>query len=203
MRALLLNIFVIAFVWTMNAQPRESEIMPLPDYTKLYSAIVHDGDTIILYKIPKIVVMPPPQFKSQADWRRYWRLVYNVKKVYPYAQLINYYYYEVEETMKYMDTKEREKYIKRMEKYLRQRFEKELVNLTVTQGIILVKLVSRQTGKTTYQIIKDFKGTFNAQFWQTLARLFGNNLKATYDPIHNRQDRWIEYIISQIEAGRL
>ena len=203
MKLFLLNIVLLLSVWAMNAQPHQAEFLPHPDYTKLYRAVIKDGDTLILYKIPRVVIMPPPQFKSQAEWRRYWRLVYNVKKVYPYAQLINYYYYEVEQAMKYMDDKERKDYIKRMEKYLRQRFEDELVNLTVTQGIILVKLVNRQTDKTTYEIIKDFKGKFNAQFWQTVARLFGNNLKAEYDPVHNKEDRWIEYIISQIEAGRL
>ena len=203
MRRLLINIVLLLLVLGVYAQPRQGDIMPLPAYTKLYKAVVENGDTVILYKIPRVVVMPPPKFKSQAEWRRYWRLVYNVKKVYPYAQLINYYYYEVEQAMKYMDDKQRKEYIKRMEKYLRQRFEDELVNLTVTQGIILVKLVDRQTDKTTYEIISDFKGKFNAQFWQTVARLFGNNLKAEYDPVHNKEDRWIEYIISQIEAGRL
>ncbi len=203
MKVILLNIAVFVLVIGAYAQPRRVEAVPAPDYTRLYRAVVRDGDTIILYKLPRVVIMPPPQFKSRAEWRRYWRLVYNVKKVYPYAQLINYYYYEVEQAMKYMDEKERKQYIKRMEKYLRQRFEDELVNLTVTQGIILVKLVDRQTDKTTYEIISDFKGKFNAQFWQTVARLFGNNLKAEYDPVHNKEDRWIEYIISQIEAGRL
>ena len=203
MKKILLNIVLFLLVLDLYAQPRQNSLMPRPAYTRLYRAVVENGDTVILYRIPRVVVMPPPQFKSQAEWRRYWRLVYNVKKVYPYAQLVNYYYYEVEQAMKYMDEKERKEYIKRMEKYLRQRFEQELVNLTVTQGIILVKLVDRETDKTTYEIIKDFKGNFNAQFWQTVARLFGNNLKAEYDPVHNREDRWIEYIISQIEMGKL
>ena len=204
MRILIANI--IAFVLLVQAayaQPRQNDFPLPPSYQQLYPAVVHGHDTLVLYSIRPVLIMPAPKFKSRAEWRRYWRLVYNVKKVYPYAQLINYYYHESERVMSEMTEKERKQYIKRMEKYLRQRFQKELVNLTVTQGIILVKLVDRETDKTTYDIIKDFKGSFNASFWQTVARLFGNDLKQGYDPAHNKEDMWIEYIISQIEAGKL
>lgn len=202
MRFLILNILIISVFYTLMAQPKQDNHLVIPEYTNLYRAIIKNGDTIVLYKLPKVVIMPAPKLKTKADWRRFWRLVYNVKKVYPYVKLIHYYYYETEEAMKYMDEKERKKYVKRMEKYLRQRFEKQLVNLTVRQGIILVRLVSRQTGKTTYEIIKDFKGNFNAQFWQTIAKFFGNDLQARYDPFNNEEDRIIEYIIQQIEMGK-
>jgi hypothetical protein len=78
-------------------------------------------------------------------------------------------------------------------------FEKEVKRLTVTQGIILVKLIDRETGRTSYQVIKELKGGFTAFFWQGIARIFGNNLKTEYDP--ENQDKVMEDIVLGIEAG--
>lgn len=78
-------------------------------------------------------------------------------------------------------------------------FEKEVKHLTVTQGIILVKLIDRETGRTSYQVIRELKGRFTAFLWQGIARIFGNNLKAEYDP--DDKDRIIEDIVQGIEAG--
>ena len=79
------------------------------------------------------------------------------------------------------------------------RFEKEVRKLTVSQGIILVKLIDRETGRTSYQVIKELKGNVTAFFWQGIARIFGNNLKTEYDP--EGEDRVIEDIVLGIEAG--
>ena len=78
-------------------------------------------------------------------------------------------------------------------------FEKDVRHLTVTQGIILVKLIDRETGRTSYQVIKELKGGFTAFFWQGIARIFGNNLKTEYDPAD--QDKVMEDIVLGIEAG--
>jgi len=78
-------------------------------------------------------------------------------------------------------------------------FEREVKRLTVTQGIILVKLIDRETGRTSYQVIQELKGRLTAFFWQGIARIFGNNLKAEYDPVD--RDRIIEDIVQGIEAG--
>lgn len=80
-----------------------------------------------------------------------------------------------------------------------KRFEKQVRKLTVTQGIILVKLIDRETGRTSYQVIKDLKGGFTAFFWQGIARIFGNNLKTEYDP--ENQDKVMEDIVLGIESG--
>ncbi len=203
-KLLLITATVVLFTGLINAQsPKPEEQIPKPPekYRNVYPAKVIDGDTVILYYMRPVVIMPPPKFTTRKQWRRYWRLVYNIKKVYPYAKLINYYYYEVEATIQYMDEDERKKYLKQMEKYLRDRFEEELINLTYTQGRLLIKLVDRETDHTTYEVIEEFKGKMSAQFWQALARIFGSNLKVEYDP--KKDDRLIEYIISQIENGQL
>jgi hypothetical protein len=73
--------------------------------------------------------------------------------------------------------------------------------LTVTQGRILIKLIDRETGNTSYSLVKELRGSLQAFFWQGLARLFGSNLKSEYDA--NGQDVQIEAIVQQIERGEL
>ena len=79
--------------------------------------------------------------------------------------------------------------------------KRQVKKLTITQGIILVKLIDRETGHTSYEVIKDLKGGFTAFFWQGIARIFGNNLKAEYNP--DGEDAKIEDIVRGIESGFL
>jgi len=95
------------------------------------------------------------------------------------------------------DKAERKKYLKSVEKELMQRFRGELENLSISQGQVLVKLISRQTGKNCFGIIQELKGGFSAVVWQSVALLFSNNLKREYDPLD--RDRDIEAIVQEIE----
>ncbi len=97
--------------------------------------------------------------------------------------------------------RQRRAYIKTAEKELRDEFEDELVHLTVSQGRLLMKLIDRELGKTTFFVLQDIKGNFKAVFWQGIARIFGSNLKTGYDP--EGEDAMIEEIILLIEAGQL
>jgi hypothetical protein len=97
--------------------------------------------------------------------------------------------------------KEQEEYLKQVEKELLDNYTEPLKKLTVTQGKILIKLVYRETGETSYKIVEFYRGKFRAFFWQALARLFGSNLKLDYDPLG--EDRLIEEIVVQIENGQL
>jgi hypothetical protein len=97
--------------------------------------------------------------------------------------------------------KERRQYTKEFEKQLRKDFQTPLENLSINQGKIFIKLIDRETGHTSYEMIKDLKGSFNAFVFQTAARVFGHNLKDTYDP--EGDDKTIESIIQQIESGRI
>ena len=101
--------------------------------------------------------------------------------------------------MKVTKERERKEYIKKVEKDLFAEFEGEIRNMTVSEGRILIKLIDRETGKSSYEIIKEFKGGFNAFFWQTVARLFGHDLKSAYDA--ENEDKMIEYIVMQIDTG--
>ena len=90
-------------------------------------------------------------------------------------------------------------YKRHKEDELNKKFKGELVNLTMSQGQVLVKLIARQTGKPCYQIIKDLKGGLNARIWQTVAILFDNNLKNNYDPMG--EDEAVESIVLEIERS--
>lgn len=165
-----------------------------------YHAMVVDGDTIPIVSIPMVVCRGRRRFKNKADMRRHYRLVYNLKKVYPYAQIAK------EEMLWLNDTlmsippgKERKALIKATEKRLFSKYEKKLTDLTITQGKLLIKLVKRETGNTTYALVRELKGGFSAGFWQGVARLFGSNLKLDYDP--KGSDALIEEIVVMIEEG--
>ncbi|MCF6185115.1 MAG: DUF4294 domain-containing protein [Bacteroidales bacterium] len=99
------------------------------------------------------------------------------------------------------NNRERRNYINEKEKELKKEFEGDIRNMTYSQGRILIKLVDRQTGNTTYQIVKHFKGGVSAFFWQGIARIFQTNLKYEYDP--DGTDKWIEEIVVRIENGQL
>ena len=127
-------------------------------------------------------------------------MILNVKRAYPYAQIAGVRLKELDDHLLTLDSeKERREYINQAEKEIMQEFENEVRKLTVTQGIILVKLIDRETGRTSYQVIKELKGGITAFFWQGIARIFGNNLKTVYDPLD--QDRIMEDIVLGIEAG--
>ena len=164
---------------------------------------IENGDTVYYVNIREMVVRAPRKFKNAAEERQFWRLVYNVKKTYPYAKLAGQKLYALnEQYLKISSEKEREKYSKKVENELKAEFEDELRKLTVSQGRILMRLVDRETGNTTYEILREFRGSASAIFWQAIAKIFGSNFKTRYNPASG-EDRVIEQIILQIEEGTI
>jgi hypothetical protein len=171
-----------------------------PDSVTVTRGIIRGNDTIPLVELEEVRIYKRQDFEYLNQKRRNQRLVRNVKKAYPYAKIAGVRLRELDEELAGLKTKkERDNHINEAEKAIMDEFEKEVRRLTVTQGIILVKLIDRETGHTSYQVIKDLKGGITAFFWQGIARLFGNNLKAEYDP--EETDRIIEDIVRGIEAG--
>jgi len=97
--------------------------------------------------------------------------------------------------------KQRKDYVKQVEKELMAEFEDDLRNLTITQGHLLIKLIDRETGNTSYDLLKEFRGSLSAIFWQAIARLFGYNLKSTFDK--EVEDKLIDQILVLIDNGQL
>jgi hypothetical protein len=152
--------------------------------------------------LPEFVKFAPPQFKNAFQQRRYDRLVRNVKIAYPYAKLAGIRLIEYENELTSLHTeKERRDLMRRAEDQIRDEFEDDLKKLTFSQGWILLKLIDRETGHTSYDLVSEFRGKFRAFFWQTFARLFGFDLRITYDP--DEVDKDIEYIVKMIEAGAI
>ncbi len=172
------------------------------DSLQFLDVIEQDGDTIPHKDLGPVYVFPKKEFKSKRLERRYWRLARKVKKVYPYAQAAGELLAKYEEEyLAAKDKKVRRKYIKQAEDELFGEYGPQLKKLTISEGRILIKLIDRQTGHTSYELIKDLKGGLSAFFWQGIARLFGNNLKDEYDP--RTEDRMIEEIIYFIDTGMI
>ena len=126
----------------------------------------------------------------------------NVKKVYPYAKIAGMKLKEYEVILEGVeDKKARKKIMKQAEDELDAEFGDDLRNLTFSQGKILIKLVYRETGSSSYDLVAELRGKFRAFFWQAFARIWGFNLKNGYDPTGD--DRDIEFIVQMIEAGQL
>ncbi len=165
-------------------------------------AIVINDDTLALVKLPKVTVYPPLQFNDHEEYLKYRRLVRDVKKVYPYSQIARNTMIEIQLSLESLPkNRNRKKYIKEKEAELMQVYAEDLKKLTVRQGQILIKLVDRELDKSSYELIKEVRGSVQAFVWQRVARMFGESLKSEYDP--EGEDKMIERIVVMIEQGRL
>lgn len=164
------------------------------------NAEIYNGDTIPSIRFQDVYVYAEYVYKNKKQYEVWTRTKYNVKKVYPYAILAAAKLKEYNTIMEKMDEKTRKAYLKVVEKQLKAEFEEPLKNLSMTQGKILLKLIDRETGNTSYTLVKDLRGDFQAFMWQSIARLFGSNMKDEYDP--TGEDIMIERAIKLIEAGQ-
>ena len=152
-----------------------------------------DNELVPWIVIPEIIITDTRLFKSAEERARFNRLRYNVLKVMPYAMFARREYTKLQsELAKVHGRKDKRVLIRAFETEIKDMFNREIKNLTITQGGILIKLIDRETGNSSYDLLKDMKGGFTAFFYQSIARIFGNNLKNTYDP---QEDRDIEAII--------
>ena len=163
--------------------------------------MVQDGDTVFLDTIQPAWVFPKASRVNKADWRKYCRLVYNFNKVYPYALLGKKLSEEVDLNIELQNLRrrKREKYINDVQWKLLHDFEDAIRHMTISQGQLLVRLVDRELGKTAYAVVKDYKSTAAAGFWQGVAKLFGQDLKNRYDP--EGADKQTERLVELWEKG--
>lgn len=160
-----------------------------------------NGDTVPVVDLNTVYVYTEFVFKTQKQRELWTRTKFNVKKVYPYAILAAAKLKEYNKALeKITDEDYRKIFLKTCEKDLRTEFEDELKSLSVSQGKVLMKLIDRETEKTTFDLVKQLRGNFQAVMWQTVARLFGHNMKAEYDPLV--EDIMIERAVKLVEAGQ-
>ncbi len=165
-------------------------------------AKVVEGDTIPQITLDEVEILTLRIPKTYRGRRRLTRLVQNVKKVYPYAKLAGKKLRQYDHLLQQAKTeRERKKLMKRAEKEINQEYGGELKDLTFSQGKILIKLIDRETGETSFNLVQELRGNFTAFFYQTFARVWGYNLKVRYDPLG--EDKTIETIVKMIDLGQL
>lgn len=173
---------------------------------KIPGTVVHanvlNGDTIPVITLKEVSIATARVWPTAAEQKKWERLKKKVKKVYPYAQLARLKMEVLEKEIEGLDKrKDQKQYIKKAEKELFAEFEGEIKDMTVSEGVILIKLIDRETGDSSFDLVKDLKGSFNAFMWQSVARIFGHNLKSKYDP--KGEDMMIEEIVLMIQRGDL
>ena len=196
--AKIIKFFILAimhlFVFSLNAQDSGTGVR-LPAY------VAENGDTIAQMMLPMVYVFPSLNFSTKKQEQFYWKTVRDVNRTLPYAKAIGITLREINEEMKDMSQKERKAYMKSKENDLLGKYEPELKKLTLSQGKMLIRLVDRECDKTSYELIKEYRGAVRAFFWQGFARLFGANLKSTYEK--DDKDKIVERVIVLVESGQL
>ena len=163
---------------------------------------VKGTDTLYLACLKEVFIYPPMRFKNKQQERFYWRTVRDVKKCLPYAkEIVKDMAYADSEMAKLTTDKERKTWWRKFEKQLYKKYEKDFRNMYASQGRMLMKLLDRETNRTSYELIKHYKSKAVANWWQFVAKLFKNDLKEEYDG--NDKDRITERIITLVEAGML
>jgi len=204
LRYLLVILFI--FIVKGSASAQKDSLKPntdtLPQRFYVLQNVERDGIKLPEMEIKEVTILGTRKIFAGFQYWKYERLVYNVKKVYPYALIVRDKFKDVNAALeKLPDDKERRKYIREVEKQVFHDYENDMREMTITQGRILIRLIDRETNITSYELIKEYKGKISASFWQGIARLFGTNLKEGYDPYGD--DFLIENIISEIDSGRL
>ena len=163
---------------------------------------IENGDTLYMAWLHEVWVYPPLKFKNKRQEKFYWKTVRDVKKCLPYAKMITAdMAYADAELAKLPDDKSRRKWWKAYERTLFKKYEKDFRGMYASQGMMLMKLMDRETDRTSYELIKQYKGKAAANWWQFIAKLFKNDLKEEYDA--EDKDRIIERVINLVEAGQL
>jgi hypothetical protein len=172
------------------------------DVPNVVKFTVIDEDTIIISKVPEVEILA---FKDSDEKLRYYILKRKVLKVYPYSLTAKVKLGAIQDGLDSIPKRRHKKrYTKEVAKWVKEEYAEQLKNLTMSEGRILVKLIYRETQITSYQLVKSYRGRFNAFFWQTLSKFYNNDLKTKYDPINDREDMLIEHIILQAKLeGRL
>lgn len=186
---------------SLRAQTRVDALAPQPTRYYLKSEIL-DGDTLPHVLLNEVTVIKPWEFKNKREYQKYNRLVRNIKVTLPYARLAAEKLAVINEEMEGIEgNKKRRQYLRDAESQLFAEFEAPLRKLTFSQGKLLIRLIDRETGDNSYNLIKEYKGGVPAFFWQGIARIFGANLKDEYNA--EEDDKMIEHIIRLIDAGAL
>ncbi len=189
----LFSLFLIVLPTKLEGQTNKGEFMRY--------IVDENNDTIYIDDLPASRVFQKMPRQKGKEWRKYYRLVHNFSKTYPYALVAKKLVVEADSTIlaNNYTRGQRERYINQVQDELFNAFEKPLRRMTVSQGALLMRLIDREVGITSYNIIKTYKNRIAAGFWQGIAKLFSSDMKKPYDP--EGEDRLTEELVMMWEAG--
>ena len=154
--------------------------------------------------LDEVILFQPLRFQTIEELKEYLILRNRTLKVYPYAKLASDRLKRLNERINSIkNNSSKRRYTKRIEKFIYSEFEEELKKLSRSQGRILIKLVHRQTGTTTHDLVKELRNGWRAFIYQTTASLFDLTLKDTFDPKANREDFMIEDILQRANSDNI
>jgi hypothetical protein len=162
------------------------------------AVIIYEGDTIPARLLVAVDVIHPMSRAMRKRYEAMTRLRNAVYVTYPYARRAGIILNEMNVQLAAMNSEsEKKDYIRSKEKELKRQFTDPMEKLSVYQGKVLMKLINRQTGNNCYDIIREYRGSFSARVWQTVAFFFGSSLKQPYDA--QGDDHEIEVIVQEVE----
>ena len=194
---------LITYVYNLRNANDTSVQMYESENTKgsVLEMVVVDGDTLYVYNMKTFAVVDLKPYGDAVKDREFRRLRWHVRKVYPYAKVAAEKLTMYNSEIKTVKSKRRKrKLMKLREKALKEEFEDVIKKMSKTSGRVLIKLIDRETGESTYNIIKEMRGGFKAWTYQGVGKFFGADLKQRYNPKTNPEDEMIERVVQSLIA---
>ncbi len=215
----LILIFLLFFGLFINGQDIE-QVKPLREYPQellktdefgnkyyydeIQKARIYEinGENVVV--MDELILLNKPRFNNKLDQNYYYFLNKKLNRVYPLFLEALKQYRDIEAEMKNMKKDSQKKYVSEKQKILANQYELQLRDLTTTEGRVFAKLMNRATGKTVYEIIREFRGGWSAFWWNVKGNIADVSLKEPYDPYKDRSDQFIESLLqSNWNAGYL
>lgn len=191
---------MILFAFAGSASAKE--LRGIPSFSQQDTVIFLDSNLHVNLDEVKILRYKKRKGKYYRNTSQYIRTVRNIQIVYPYAEGANETIEKLTKELEGIDRKKQRRQLIRKEyDGLMKDYKKPMMKLKISQGKLLMKLIDRETGNTSYNHLKELKGSFTALFWQSVATMFGSSLKAEYDPLGD--DWMIEEILDRMKRGEL
>ncbi len=193
--------YLLSLLLLAAAVPFEAAAQSKYDDIAVMGYIVSGNDTIYVDEIPPAVIHPKQTMKRR-DWVKYYKRVHNFSKAYPYALVVSRVINQTDSLFEadHYSARQQEKYLAKLKEQVLHDFEPMMRKLTLKQGLMMVRLIDRECGKTPYYILKSYLGGATAGFWQGVAKMFKGNLKQPYDRFG--EDKDLEELVGYWERGQ-
>lgn len=181
-------IFILSFVGLFDCM------------AQIEDSVLVDGELIAVELLDEITLGPITL--NSIEKIEFYRLRKKVHKVYPFALAAKEQLIELEEDLKYAENKRHKRRIGKLhDKWIQENFTNKIKKLTRSEGRILIKLIHKETGNTAYDLVRNYRNGLTALLWQKLAKYFDGDLKATFQPKTNKEDRWIAHILWEMRMN--